>query len=123
MNKAVQNRGTANSTANSEQLNTSKWCGEGSRLIVAIEKGCEDAALALLEEGADVHAKDADGQTPLHWASDKGMEKVVESLIDRGSRVDELDRFGYAPILLAVKWGRRYTLPFVYYELERAAKG
>ena len=78
---------------------------EGSLLIVAIDRGHKELALALLAAGADVHAKDKSGWTPLHWACCKALAEVVQELIDRGSRVNEQDSSGRTPLRLAVDYG------------------
>ena len=75
---------------------------EGSLLHLAIQEGYKEIALALLEAGVDVHAKDITGRTALHWACFWGLEKVVQALIDRGSRVNERDAFRYTPLMIAV---------------------
>ena len=89
-----------------------KPCGlrhEGlSLLIQAIVNGYKDIALALLEAGADVHAKDSNGWTALHWACAMGRKEVVEALINRGSRVNDEGCFeGRAPLILAEEKGRK----------------
>ena len=61
---------------------------KGVLLHLAIEEGFKDIVLALLEEGADVHAKDTGGWTAFHWACYKGLEDVVKALIDKGSRLN-----------------------------------
>ena len=48
--------------------------------------------MELVAAGADVHVKDGDGRTALHWACDKGLEEVVEALISSGSQVDEQEK-------------------------------
>ena len=72
-----------------------------SPLIVMIEEGHEDVALELLSTGADIHVKNEDERTALHWACEKGLEEVVEKLISLGSQVDEQDKFGLTPVMLA----------------------
>ena len=37
--------------------------------------------------GGDVHAKDSDGWTPMHWAAMEGYLKVVQALCEAGSSV------------------------------------
>ena len=76
-----------------------------SLVIVAIKEGHEDVALELLAAGADIHVKDRDERTALHWACDKGLEEVVEKLINLGSQVNEKDMFGHTPAMLAADLG------------------
>jgi ankyrin repeat protein len=57
-------------------------CGSAladSPLADAIENGRRDAALELIQKGADVNAAQADGATPLHWAAYKPSEARCES--------------------------------------------
>ena len=72
-----------------------------SPLIVKIQEGHEDVALELLSAGVDIHVKDDDGRTALHWACEKALEEVVETLVSLGSQVDERDLFGLTPVMLA----------------------
>ena len=72
-----------------------------SLLMVAIGKGFKEIALALLEAGADVHAKNNVGQLPIHWACSEGLEEVVQSIIDRGSPVSGRDSLGNSPLMCA----------------------
>ena len=44
-----------------------------------------EAVAALISHGADVNAKDEDGETPLMRASCWGYAKVVEALLDAGA--------------------------------------
>ena len=84
-----------------EDVNPRLSVGTGSLLIVSISHSYNDIALALLEAGADVHAKGVEGWTALHLACELALEDVVQALIDRGSRVDERDAFGATPIMCA----------------------
>ena len=48
----------------------------------------------LVRHGADVNAKNADGETPLFWAVNGGKKKVLQFLFDRGASVDTTDAKG-----------------------------
>ena len=65
----------------------------------AVRTGNLNLVVTLIRSGADIHAKDECGWTPLHWACFMGFEGVVQALIDRGSRVSERDSSGCTPLL------------------------
>lgn len=95
--------------------------GEASRLLVAIRKGYQDIALALLEKGAYVHVKDRCGWTALHWACYKGLEEVVQAIIRIRSEVNERGTDGRTPLILAQEaWSNKAAISM---HLLRAAKG
>ena len=45
-------------------------------------------ALALLAEGADIHALDDEERTPLHLACEFNLFDLVMALLDKGADVD-----------------------------------
>ncbi|MHC4112111.1 MAG: ankyrin repeat domain-containing protein, partial [Planctomycetota bacterium] len=53
-----------------------------------------DVAKLLIDNGADVNAKNEYGRTPLHTAAGGGNEQMVELLIERGAQVDVKDSRG-----------------------------
>lgn len=72
-------------------------------LILAAEEGCESAALALIEAGADFRARDISGGTALHWfAAANKSKKVVEVLLNAGAPIDARDGDGGTPLTSAV---------------------
>ena len=52
----------------------------------------------LLEQGAEVDAKDSSGWTPLSWAAEKGREAVVKLLLEQGAEADAKDTYGQTPL-------------------------
>jgi ankyrin repeat protein len=76
--------------------------GSGSTALhEACERGRMDAARALLDAGADLHARDALDRTPLHRAVSNPSGAIVALLLGRGAQVNQRDRFGRTPLLLA----------------------
>lgn len=55
---------------------------------VQTRAGRRAAAEALLDGGADVHARNFEGETALHIAADHGHDGVVNLLLLRGHQVD-----------------------------------
>ncbi|KAI1772519.1 ankyrin repeat-containing domain protein [Hypoxylon cercidicola] len=55
----------------------------------------------LIERGATVDTKDADGSTPLHYAVRNGQDKLTDLLASRRSGLDVLDKKGNTALILA----------------------
>ena len=53
-----------------------------------------DKVQELLASGADVHALDGDGATPLHFAADRGAAAAAECLLAGGADVSARDGGG-----------------------------
>ncbi|KAJ0405161.1 hypothetical protein P43SY_001366 [Pythium insidiosum] len=66
-----------------------------------------DAAIVrvLLELGANAHATDLRGRTPLHWAAREGNAGVVRLLVERGLAVDARDGGRQTPLYAAAEAG------------------
>jgi ankyrin repeat protein len=60
------------------------------------------AALLLLECGANVHIRNKNGQTPLHYASLAGCSIMVQLLLELGAGVDSRDGNHSTPLHLAL---------------------
>jgi ankyrin repeat protein len=60
----------------------------------------------LAQLGADLGAADANGWTPLHWASSCGRSETVRYLLDKGVSSDARDRYGRTPTHQAVLAGQ-----------------
>jgi ankyrin repeat protein len=67
----------------------------------AVMRGDEAALRALLAEGADVDAPQADGATALHWAVYHGDAAAADLLIEAGANVSAANRNGATPLSLA----------------------
>ena len=70
-----------------------------SPLIGAVSFGDSAIVEALLAGGANVHEKDVDSMTPLHWAVIAHHVDVVKALLAAGADVNAVDRFSYTPLL------------------------
>ena len=57
-----------------------------------------DVAMALVDRGANIHARDDHGKTPLHYACDEGHMDVVMALVDRGADVGARDNQQRTPL-------------------------
>ena len=56
---------------------------------------------ALINGGANIMAKDKDGNTPLHFAAMMGNDAVVHKLLGLGANINAADSQGITPIFLA----------------------
>ncbi len=52
----------------------------------------------MIASGADVHVRDRDGQTPLHYAAQGNAATVAELLMSHGAAVDAPDHDGNTPL-------------------------
>jgi ankyrin repeat protein len=68
-----------------------------------IQAGDRDAALALIESGADVNAAQGDGTTPLHWAVYKIDAELTAKLLQHGAHAAAVNRYGSSPLAEATK--------------------
>jgi ankyrin repeat protein len=88
---------------NEELINFVKTTG-GKRnadksIFIASGVGDLEAVKQHVAAGADVNAKDNNGWTPLHFASDR--KNVAEFLIKKGADVNAKDKYGDTPLDLA----------------------
>jgi len=55
-------------------------------------------AVALVDQGVDLHAKDSDGYTPLHDACVEGNAEVVKALLEKGADIHAKDNGECTPM-------------------------
>jgi len=81
--------------------------GNPNELIDAIRKNNTALIPGLIEKGADVNARNNDGDTPLIWATvwatDNNNTDIVRLLIEKGADVKASNNNGDTPLLLATK--------------------
>jgi len=78
---------------------------KSAKLHVASADGHVDVARILVEQGADVMARDNDGKTSLHAASKKGHVEVTRFLVEHGADVTARDNNGWTPLHVASSCG------------------
>ena len=88
-------------------------------VVMPTESPVADAAMrgdtakvrALLKQGIDANAAQADGMTALHWAAARGDAAQVRMLVLAGARLESSTRNGsYTPLHLAAQAGRGATV-------------
>lgn len=78
-----------------------------SQVVDAAQRGDLEAVRALLRQGADVNAAQADGMTALHWAAQHGNVPMIQVLLYAGANREAATRLGgYTPLHLASQGGR-----------------
>jgi len=79
--------------------------GAEEALLAAAQRGDRIAASRLLDTGADVTARAADGTTALHWAARADSLDTVALLLEAGADAAATDRYGITPLYLAAENG------------------
>jgi ankyrin repeat protein len=74
-------------------------------LVIVAGWGDAEAAMLLLDAGADVDAKGEDGETPLHRAIMFGHPEMVQLLFQKGASTAALDDDGLTPLEAALMEG------------------
>ena len=76
-----------------------------SDLLKMAREGADSLVKLLLSAGADVNARDENGQTPLMLAAAEGHNETVAALLDAGADVQAKDNDGKTASLLAGEKG------------------
>ncbi|MBI4823896.1 MAG: ankyrin repeat domain-containing protein [Nitrospirae bacterium] len=84
----------------------------------AAEKGDINKVKSLLQHGADVNAKDNNGNTALMYAAVGGHTEIVQTLLNKGANVNAKNNFGNTALIYAVKNGRTEIVSLLGYAME-----
>ena len=76
-----------------------------NKFIAAAKNGDIKNVRELLANGADVDAKDKDGETALHWAACSGKVDIATFLIENGADVDAKSNYGKTALHWAAFFG------------------
>jgi ankyrin repeat protein len=79
--------------------------GGATDLHAVAEGGHVAQVRALLDQGADPNARDAEGRTPLHLAAANGHQATAEALLDGGADINARDADGHTPLDEAIAKG------------------
>ncbi|MGI9337729.1 MAG: ankyrin repeat domain-containing protein [Gammaproteobacteria bacterium] len=76
--------------------------GKSEMLFLAAYDGDTAELRSLIDEGADIDAKNDDGLTPLHVAAGQGQTEIVLALVNAGAAIEAKMNGGSTPLHVAV---------------------
>lgn len=104
--KSSTNRLRFHSSGNKGDSSVNETDGNGQTALFWAAKGGHPAVIQLLlENGADIKAKNSKGWTPLHSAADRGNEAVVCLLLKKGADVKAKDESEWMALHSAARGG------------------
>lgn len=84
------------------------WGGSvDAQLFAAAANGDVQGCKILVQRGANVDARDAEGLTPLAWAAQYGRVEAARYLISQRANLNPADKWGFTPLMWASQEGQR----------------
>ena len=80
-----------------ENIDVKDTSNDMTPLHAATMFGYAEVAKILLDNDADIDAKNEDGVTPLHYASFNGHTEIVKLLLERNAKINVEDENGETP--------------------------
>jgi ankyrin repeat protein len=94
-------------------------------LIITCVNGRPDLALEFINQGADVNAKDAFGNSPLIWAARNGLADcsiIIQTLIKNGADFSAKNNEGKDALTVAEEAGNLENVKIIKQGLQQAEK-
>jgi ankyrin repeat protein len=85
-----------------------------SPLIAAVKEGNLAAVRSLIGQRADINAREVDGTTALHWATQLANLAAIDLLISAGANVNAVNRYGVTSLSLAARQGNAALLTALF---------
>ncbi len=87
--------------------------GDETPLIWAVSEGYSEIALALVEAGASLDARNSRGNTALIRAACEGRLALARALVSAGADLDVQNEDGYTAVILARRRGHSHIVEFL----------
>jgi ankyrin repeat protein len=97
-----------------------KWRSKSDGETTLHRAGCDDTALFLIANGADIQAVDNSGETPLHSCAQRGFVRACRRLLELGADPRAKSRSGYTPRMVAKLYGEQGTYDLITEALKQA---
>ena len=89
-------------------------------LILEIEEGNTAKVIEMINEGADINARDIFQKTPLHAAARKNNTEIMELLISKGADIEAtVPDFKFTPLFDAAMFGKKEAIQLL---IQKGAK-
>lgn len=109
--KELKNQGAIDRLIVTERVasGTNKW----TPLCFASFIGNRKATIELIENGATIHFKDANGQSPIILAAIAGNTEEIAVLLKNGANINDRDKNGSTPLIHAASEGNIETVKYL----------